>query len=186
MSVIAADVSKQPLIPSKHIADVTTNDIVQGYFGDTIGLGPLFLAAVEDYYSYKVCDNPSCPSSKFTLVTASGSKTKATMYDPDCDFYIFGGIVGSANVGSDKKGVFCDDSCPNAYTNTLCYDGVVANCPNQSICHSGKTFLNPEYISQNPGLVEMPQCQTLFATVPFPNIAFNTANMRGYYENYCK
>ena len=80
LSKIAADVSMQPLIPSKHIADVTIDEIVKGYFGDTIGLGPLFMAAVEDYYSYEVCDKPFCPSSKFPFVTGSGAKTTAIQF----------------------------------------------------------------------------------------------------------
>ena len=179
VSAIAADVSKQPLIPSKHIADVTIDDIVQGYFGDTKGLGPLFLAAVEDYYSYKICDKPGCPSSQFSIVTASGSKTKATMYDPDCAFNLLGGI------GSDEKGVFCYDSCPNIRTLTFCLIGLAAYCPIQSVCTLGKKFLNPVYISENPGQVKMEKCQQLAPIYSPDPLKINEALITNFEKEFC-
>merc|ERR1711865_527067 len=188
VSAIAADVSKQPLIPTKHTADVTIDDIVQGYFNDTKGLGSLFFEAVEDYYSYRVCDKPGCPSSKFSIVRASGSKQKAIVFDPEafCGDKLLGGALGSLG-----NQVFCDDTCPNIRTDSRCLEGILASCPIQQRCPSVvvKTFLNPEYITDHPGLVEVPQCLAMFVTwapFQFPAPLFPIDTYATYNEIYIK
>merc|ERR1711865_69527 len=173
VSAIAADVSKQPLIPSKHIADASIDEIVQGYFNDTKGLGSLFFEAVEDYYSYRVCDKPGCPSSKFSIVKASGSKQKTI------------------------------DTCPNIRTDSRCLAGILASCPTQQVCTlvngrfgNGKTFLNPEYITDHPGLVEFQQCLAAATTIgnsafpvpPFPSdlyVTYNEQFIKPFETAYC-
>ena len=141
VSAIAGDISKQSRILSKQVVDTTINDIMQGYFGDTIGLGPLFLEATEDYYSYKICNKPGCPSSKFTIVTGSGSKTTAMVHDPCCAGHKLHG-----GKGVDENGVFCYKSYLNIQTYLLCLSGMVASCHSQSMwcsTYNGKIFLNP-------------------------------------------
>ena len=191
VSAIADDISKQPRIPSKQVAHTTINDIVQGYFGDTIGLGPLFLAAVEDYYSYEVCDKPSCPSSKFTLVTGSGSKTRVKfplnspecpapaptlpptpLYDPSRDF-----CFKATSVKYDQYCWYPTDNLPvgnwesggrRKYNDcgpkcTEVNDSLYCfkTCPFQTVCSFGKEFVNLEYISDHPRQDEIKQCKPI-------------------------
>ena len=81
VAAIAKDVSQQTIFPSsKYTAHASIDEIVQGYFNDSEGFGAKFLAAMEDYYSYKECYKPKCPSTPFnpttvTLVNGSGDKT---------------------------------------------------------------------------------------------------------------
>ena len=171
-----------------HTTVTAMNSIITNTHGRKIPLYPRYILELMFLFDFTFiynitqtfCDKFKCPSSKFTFVTASGSRRPSYSQDPNyCCHKTLDG----------DQCMFCYDSCQNVQTDSRCLSGDMALCPTQSVCTPGKKYINDEYYSDHPSLVEITfeqQCKYVVDTMYpiFPFTFINQENIEAY-QAYC-